>query len=206
MGDEGSAEQTGREPGDGRFTGSREAGDENEERLTGVIQRSCQSEVPNEGPSEFAHFVERKFIGSKPADFGGFVVVRSRDAINDRGIKGRHDVGRLIAVGIGHAVFGSSEYAKDVPQLYGDTGFLCNLTDGTFLRTLVGFNRAADEGPIARIDQTNEKNASGVITRQDSGRWEQQKFVPHLVSKVADVGRDHDSNVPSVADRVCPSI
>lgn len=79
-------------------------------------------------------------------------------------------------------VFGSPEDTENAPQFHGHTGLLCDLSHGALLRTLAGFNGAADGGPVARVDQSDEQNASGVISRQDSSGRKQEKVMPHLVS------------------------
>ena len=127
---------------------------------------SGQPDVTKKRLGQLAHFADRQLVGLEPAHFGGLISVRSRRSLPHRRIEDRHDISRLVAVRIGHSVLGTSEDAKDVAQIDLDTGLLPGLSDGTVTGRLVWFDRTANGGPVPRIDEAHEKEASSVISRQ----------------------------------------
>ena len=71
-------------------------------------------------------------------------------------IEDRHDIGRLVAVWIGHPIVRASEHAQDRAQLDADPCFFSGFSDGTVPRTFIRFDGATDRRPVARINETNE--------------------------------------------------
>jgi len=189
VGEERGAQQIGGEPCDSRLAGPLEARNEDEDRLTCAgDSRSGEPEFTKENLGQSAHLVEGQIVGGEPPHFGGLITVGSRDSLRDRGIEDRHNVCRLVAIWIGRAVLGTSQDAEDVAQRNRDTGLFSGLSDGTLMRTFIGFDGAADGGPLPRVDLANQEKSPRVISRQDRGRWEYEEVMTHLVPEVANMG------------------
>ena len=113
------------------------------------------------------NLTEGQLVGPKPVHLGCLVSIRSRVTPNHDGIEDCHDVSRVVAIRIRHSVLWPPENTEYVAELDCDAGLLLGLPDGTVTRTLAGFNCAANGGPIARVNQADEKNTSGVVSWQD---------------------------------------
>lgn len=90
------------------------------------------------------------------------------------GVEDHDDVGRVVAIGVGHAVLRSAQHRQHGAKAeYDPRLFLGLSTRGRFGR-LVGFDRSADGGPVPCVDEADEKESTLPVAGKDRDRGENE--------------------------------
>ena len=160
-------------------------------RAASGIGTHQDSRIPEKCSRQCAHLTVGKVLRIEPLHSRGLITIGFGRPAHHLCVKDRDHVGRLVPVGIRHAVLETTEDAQYRAESKRYRGFLFSLPDGSAFWRLVGFYRTSNGRPQTRIQLLNQQQPTAVIPGKHSHRWQYEEFISHEPAELLDEGGDH---------------